>query len=152
MSKCPNFILYITDQHRADFLSCYGHPILKTPNAANVAGMEAIGCSAREAQEAQALTCGMISMIDDGVKAAFGMEGQDLSTSSREHAFIQYSHQKQMQGLEWGELYDLDVDPGELQNLWDNPDYKVQRASLIERLARSKFTNVETAPAPISRA
>ena len=29
--------------------------------------MNAIGCTAREAQEAQALTCGMVSMIDDAV-------------------------------------------------------------------------------------
>jgi arylsulfatase A-like enzyme len=27
----PNFLLIITDQHRADHLGCYGNPILKTP-------------------------------------------------------------------------------------------------------------------------
>lgn len=32
MSEQPNFILFITDQHRADYLGCYGHPVLKTPN------------------------------------------------------------------------------------------------------------------------
>lgn len=32
MPKQPNFILFITDQHRADHLGCYGHPVLKTPN------------------------------------------------------------------------------------------------------------------------
>src|SRR5213592_2435392 len=26
-----NFLLFITDQHRADFLGCYGHPVLRTP-------------------------------------------------------------------------------------------------------------------------
>ena len=31
MSKRPNFILCITDQQRADFLGCYGHPVLRTP-------------------------------------------------------------------------------------------------------------------------
>jgi arylsulfatase A-like enzyme len=30
-SRPPNFILFITDQHRADYLGCYGHPVLKTP-------------------------------------------------------------------------------------------------------------------------
>ena len=30
--KRPNFILFITDQQRADFLGCYGHPVLRTPN------------------------------------------------------------------------------------------------------------------------
>ena len=28
----PNFVLFITDQHRADYLGCYGHPVLRTPN------------------------------------------------------------------------------------------------------------------------
>lgn len=32
MSKRPDFILFITDQHRADYLGCMGHPVLKTPH------------------------------------------------------------------------------------------------------------------------
>jgi len=32
MDKQPNFLLIITDQHRADHLGCYGNPIVKTPN------------------------------------------------------------------------------------------------------------------------
>ena len=35
--KRPNFILFITDQQRADFLGCYGHPVLKTPNIDRIA-------------------------------------------------------------------------------------------------------------------
>jgi arylsulfatase A-like enzyme len=35
--KRPDFILFITDQQRADFLGCYGHPILKTPNIDRIA-------------------------------------------------------------------------------------------------------------------
>ena len=31
-NKQPNFILYVTDQQRFDFLSNSGHPKLKTPN------------------------------------------------------------------------------------------------------------------------
>ena len=30
--KKPNFLLFITDQHRADNLGCYGNNIVKTPN------------------------------------------------------------------------------------------------------------------------
>lgn len=33
----PNFILFVTDQQRADFLGCYGHPVLRTPNIDRVA-------------------------------------------------------------------------------------------------------------------
>ena len=33
----PNFLLFITDQHRADYLGCSGHPVLKTPNIDSIA-------------------------------------------------------------------------------------------------------------------
>ena len=36
-SSRPNFLLFITDQHRADFLSCYGHPVLRTPHIDSIA-------------------------------------------------------------------------------------------------------------------
>ena len=32
MPKQPNFILFINDQHRADYLGCMGHPLLQTPS------------------------------------------------------------------------------------------------------------------------
>ena len=32
MPRQPNFLYFVTDQHRADYLGCYGHPVLKTPN------------------------------------------------------------------------------------------------------------------------
>jgi arylsulfatase A-like enzyme len=37
MPKQPNFVLFITDQQRVDYLGCYGHPILKTPNIDRIA-------------------------------------------------------------------------------------------------------------------
>lgn len=33
----PNFVLFITDQHRADHLGCYGNPIVKTPHIDGIA-------------------------------------------------------------------------------------------------------------------
>jgi len=33
----PNFVLFITDQHRVDYLSCYGHKVLKTPHIDSIA-------------------------------------------------------------------------------------------------------------------
>ena len=36
-SSRPNFLLFITDQHRADFLGCYGHPVLRTPHIDSIA-------------------------------------------------------------------------------------------------------------------
>lgn len=32
MLRKPNFLLIVTDQQRADWLGCYGHPVVKTPN------------------------------------------------------------------------------------------------------------------------
>ncbi len=37
MSKRPNFLYIITDQHRADHLACYGNPIVQTPNIDSIA-------------------------------------------------------------------------------------------------------------------
>ena len=36
-STQPNFILFITDQQRADHLGCYGHPVLKTRHIDGIA-------------------------------------------------------------------------------------------------------------------
>lgn len=32
MTDRPNFLYIMTDQHRADGLGCYGHPVVRTPN------------------------------------------------------------------------------------------------------------------------
>ncbi len=32
MSAKPNFVLFVTDQHRADHLGCYGNPVVRTPS------------------------------------------------------------------------------------------------------------------------
>ena len=37
MSKSPNFLFFMTDQHRADWLGCAGHPVVKTPNIDSLA-------------------------------------------------------------------------------------------------------------------
>ena len=37
MTNRPNFLFIITDQHRADYLGCSGHPVLRTPHLDSVA-------------------------------------------------------------------------------------------------------------------
>ena len=32
MIKQPNFLLFVTDQQRSDWLGCTGHPVVRTPN------------------------------------------------------------------------------------------------------------------------
>lgn len=38
MTKRPNFLLFITDQHRADHLGCMGNTALRTPHIDSIAG------------------------------------------------------------------------------------------------------------------
>ena len=37
MAKRPNFLFFINDQHRVDYLGCSGHPVLKTPHIDSIA-------------------------------------------------------------------------------------------------------------------
>lgn len=42
MTDRPNFLFFITDQQRADWLGCMGHPVVKTPNIDAIAGAGAL--------------------------------------------------------------------------------------------------------------
>jgi arylsulfatase A-like enzyme len=37
VAKRPNFLFFINDQHRVDYLGCSGHPVLKTPHIDSIA-------------------------------------------------------------------------------------------------------------------
>ena len=37
LKKRPNFVIFLTDQHRADLLGCAGHPVLRTPHIDSIA-------------------------------------------------------------------------------------------------------------------
>ena len=55
-------------------------------------------------------------------------------------------------GVDWGELYDLENDPSELVNLWDDPSAGDARAECMERLARQQIALVDRSPMPTNRA
>jgi arylsulfatase A-like enzyme len=54
------------------------------------------------------------------------------------------------QGCDWGELYDLQSDPHELQNLWGKADYAAIQSKLLLALVHSSQDHAETSPYPLS--
>ncbi len=50
------------------------------------------------------------------------------------------------EGAGWGELYDLDRDPDECNNLWDDPAARQRRADLTELLARRMMELADSSP------
>ena len=54
------------------------------------------------------------------------------------------------QGQDWGELYDLDADPGEQNNLWDSTTHQAQKAALMHELIKLMQDHAETSPYPLS--
>ena len=55
-------------------------------------------------------------------------------------------------GHEWGELYDLENDPGELDNLWDHTAHQNIKMSLLARLVQEQIAVNDTSPLPLGRA
>jgi arylsulfatase A-like enzyme len=51
-------------------------------------------------------------------------------------------------GVPWGELYDLEADPHELHNLWDEPASAPTKLVLTERLVQSMMEHAERSPRP----
>ncbi len=51
-----------------------------------------------------------------------------------------------------GELYDLQADPDELDNLWDAPEQAAARSELLDTLVRAMIAHGETSPFPSARA
>ena len=49
---------------------------------------------------------------------------------------------------DWGELYDLQDDPLEITNLWEEPEAAGTKSTLLHRLARALIEHAETSPNP----
>ncbi len=50
-------------------------------------------------------------------------------------------------GLDFGELYDMEVDPGEFENRWDDPDYSAIRTRLLQAFIQAEMAT-EVVPMP----
>src|SRR5699024_12101221 len=82
----------------------------------------------------------------------------------RDHVVVEYRHQPTAMFLksyvnqrykltvyynrEYGELFDLEEDPEELHNLWDDPKYKELKAELMHKFLWAEF---ETEPLYMER-
>ncbi len=51
-------------------------------------------------------------------------------------------------GAEWGELYDLERDPIEARNLWDDAEHAGVKAGMMQALARDMLYHIDTSPYP----
>lgn len=116
-----------------------------------------------------------------GIDSAQGMQGQSLLGVTRQHAaaahdalLIEEEGQRRDFGLAhrlrlrslvtprhrltvyaeetWGELYDLQEDPLELNNLWNDPQARGLRSQLSEQLMFKMICSAETSPYPESAA
>ncbi|HEU5019502.1 MAG TPA: sulfatase-like hydrolase/transferase [Pseudolabrys sp.] len=56
------------------------------------------------------------------------------------------------EGADWAELYDLQEDATEMQNLWGQPAARMMERDMLERLAREMIAATETSPLPMGLA
>jgi arylsulfatase A-like enzyme len=109
-----------------------------------------------------------------GIQGRSLLPALDGVTKPRDAVFIQYEHQHPSPGTDvpprvhslvderyrlsvfhatgWGELYDLAGDPGEFENLWDDPAHAATRARLAERLLLAEIAHIDRVPLPTRRA
>ena len=50
------------------------------------------------------------------------------------------------EGADWGELYDFPSDPDEMNNRWNDPNFRAQRNELMEMLARKMMALADSSP------
>lgn len=150
----------------------WSDPVSKSQTSMNGIHTDALGSaidiSATILERAKVAPC--VGM--QGISLLSVIEGH--TTSARDYVFIQYDHQRINEalggvprvhtlidqrwrlsifdGVEWGELYDLENDPDEMVNLWDCATAREFKTSLIERLAREQIRHVDRVPMPIARA
>lgn len=83
----PNFLLFITDQHRADHLGCAGHSILRTPH---IDALAARGCRFTDFHVATPICQpNRASLMTGRLPSAHGLQLNGRELSHGERTFVQ---------------------------------------------------------------
>lgn len=98
-----------------------------------------------------------------GLQASYGVQGRDLFTDPQEDGIVIDDYGMAVfdnpdavaglvsfvtarwrlstfEGSDWGQLYDLENDPHEMNDLWDDPAHAIIRVDLVHRLLRRMMT------------
>ena len=87
LSELPNFLLFITDQHRADHLGCAGHPLLRTPN---IDALAYRGCRFTDFHVATPICQpNRASLMTGRLASAHGLQLNGRELSHGERTFVQ---------------------------------------------------------------
>lgn len=87
MNKQPNIILFMTDQHRADHLGCYGNTVVRTPNIDRIAAM---GCAFDRSYVANPICMpNRASILTGRMPSAHGLRSNGVSLSIHARTFVE---------------------------------------------------------------
>ena len=77
----------------------------------------------------------------------------DVTPPARVRTLVTKTHRMTVyHDREWGDLYDLENDPHELHNLWDDSESAKLKAELMELLVRRQIDLVDRSPNPLRTA
>lgn len=132
---------------------------------------------ARSDDIAQTQDIGSTILEHAKIEAALGMQGKVMAVAGgagRQSAHIQYETQRPQEAFgprprvhsivhdRWrlsiylgkcpNELFDLQEDPGEMENLWDSPAHAEIKAMLVEKLAELEIEAADRVPMPTAMA
>ena len=174
--ELDNTIVIFTSDH-GDYLGDL-NLLLKGPNPRrsinNVRFIWAdprVGDAVRRTDLASAIDIAPTILSAAGCVPYYGIQGHDLfADSGRDTLMIEHEDNKATpgftapanlrtllthehritvyHGVEWGELYDLQADPSELCNLWDDPANVQVKTNLLQRLSQSLVGAVDPSPWP----
>ncbi|MEM6939569.1 MAG: sulfatase-like hydrolase/transferase [Pseudomonadota bacterium] len=82
----------------------------------------------------------LIEYNDGGRRLGFASPARVRALLTPEWKYVLYRDEP------WGELYDLENDPNETENLWDNAAHKETRAHLAERLCHHLTAQMDESP------